>query len=180
MYAHLARDPHSSQLTKLRAPQVFRWTERMNEAGIVDGEFADLPPQYPPDDELPATLLPILRYFFAENGPELIGMIEAFNTWCDQHADAKSGTPLRSAPDSVTAHPMLGTFNFTVRGATFRRQAFASGLYFFQRVRDVIAALDDAGRAKFDETVKSAGGEAVMAAPMRRRIKHENDQYMLE
>lgn len=39
LYAHLSRDPYSSQVMKLHAPQVFRWTERMNEAGIVDGEF---------------------------------------------------------------------------------------------------------------------------------------------
>jgi glutathione S-transferase len=180
MFAHLARDPHSSQLTKLSAPQVFRWTERMNQAGIVDGEFADMPPEYPPDDALPETLLPILQYFFKENGLEILGMIETFNTWCDQHPDPKPGTTLRTAPESVTAHPMLGTFTYQMRGVSYRRQTFASGLYFFQRVLDVISALDKTGRESFEKTMRDAGGEAVMAAQMRRRIKHEDDQYMLE
>ena len=45
----------------MNAPQVFRWTERMNEAGIVDGEFSDLASDYLADDTLPDTLVPVLR-----------------------------------------------------------------------------------------------------------------------
>ncbi len=180
MYAHLARDPHSSLLMKLRAPQVFRWTERMNQAGIIDGEFPDIPPEYPPNDELPETLLPILRYFFNESGPEILGMIEAFNKWCDECPDPKPGTWLRTDADAVTAHPMLGEFSYTVRGVTYHRQAFASTVYCFQRLLDVVASLDDTGRDLFNETISATAGEAVLAARMRCRIKHENDQYLLE
>lgn len=38
-FAHLGRDPYPSQLMKLRSPNVFRWTERMNTAGMGDGEL---------------------------------------------------------------------------------------------------------------------------------------------
>ena len=79
MYAHLSRDPAACTVMKLRAPQVFRWTERMNEPGIVDGEFPDVAPEYPANDSLPETLLPIIEYFFKDCGPEMLGMIFSKN-----------------------------------------------------------------------------------------------------
>ena len=179
LYAHLSRDPHSSHEMKIKAPQVFRWTERMNEVGIVDGEFADLPPDYPADDILPDTLLPVLRYFFEDTGPEILGMVTTFNAWCDARTDLKSGTPLRTDPDTLSAHPMLGQFTFESRGVTFHRQTFASALYCFQRALDEINTLDGAGRDRFDVTMKETGGTNVVSARLRRRIRLENDQYTI-
>ncbi len=47
-FAHLSRDPHSSAVMKARAPHVYRWTERMNLAGFVDGGFPEVPPTISP------------------------------------------------------------------------------------------------------------------------------------
>jgi len=68
LFAHPARDPYPSKLMKNRAPHVFRWTERMNQAGFTDGEFPDPAPDFLPNDELPETLEPVLRYFFTDCG----------------------------------------------------------------------------------------------------------------
>lgn len=179
MYAHLARDPYSSHIMKRHAPQVFRWTERMNEAGIVDGEFADLPPDYPEGDTLPDTLRPVLRYFFEDNGPEIRGMVTTFNAWCDAQKDLKAGTPLRTDPETLSAHPMLGEFSYESRGATFHRQTFASALFSFQRALDEINTLDGAGRDRFDETIKETGGTDVVSARLHRRIRFEDNRYAI-
>jgi glutathione S-transferase len=179
MYAHLSRDPHSAHIMKMRAPQVFRWTERMNEAGIVDGEFSDIAPEYPADDTLPDTLLSVLRYFFAENEAEILGTVASFNTWCDAKLELKSGTPLRTDPDTLSAHPMLGEFSFENRGATFKMQTMASVLYTFQRALDEINKLDGADRERFDLTIGKTGGAAVVDAKLRHRIRLENDQYSI-
>ena len=53
LFAHLARDPVPATLMKNIAPNVYRWTERMNTPGIADGEFHDRAETYPPDDEIP-------------------------------------------------------------------------------------------------------------------------------
>jgi hypothetical protein len=99
LFAHLSRDPVPSNLMKTRAPQVFRYIERMNTAGIVDGEFPDMAPEYFPDDELPSTLEPVLRYLFADCAPEILGMVDTFNQWCDAHPGLPAGTPIQSDPD---------------------------------------------------------------------------------
>ncbi|MFT5415330.1 MAG: glutathione S-transferase [Gammaproteobacteria bacterium] len=179
MFAHLSRDPTSSQIMKQHAPQVYRWTERMFEIGIVDGEFADFPPEYMANDTLPDTLLPVLRYFFEDNGPEILGMVNTFNAWCDSQTDLKSGTPLRTDPDTVSAHPMLGSFTYESRGATFHRQTFASALYCFQRALDEIELLEGTGRERFEATMKEAGGMDVAGARLRRRIRFEDEQYTI-
>jgi hypothetical protein len=44
---------------KSRAPNVFRWTERMNVANIDDGEFPDAEPIFPPEDAVPPSLGPV-------------------------------------------------------------------------------------------------------------------------
>jgi len=152
----------------------------MNESGIVDGEFADLPPEYPANDTIPDTLLRVLRYFFEDTGPEIMGMVNTFNTWCDAQTQLKSGTPLRTDPDTLTAHPMLGEFTFELRDATFHRQTFASALYCFQRALDAIDTLSGAGQERFDKTMAGCGGANIVNARLRHRIGFENEQYTIE
>lgn len=179
LHAHLARDAHSSHIMKLHAPQVFRWTERMFEADLIDGEFSDLPPEYLANDELPQTLLPVLRYFFEDNGPEILGMVATFNAWCDAQPNLQAGTILRTDPDTLSAHPMLGEFSYESRGATFHRQTFASALYCFQRALDEVNLLEGEGQKRFDATIASTGGSEVIGARMRRRIQLLDDKYVI-
>ena len=165
---------------KLHAPQVFRCTERVLEADLIDGEFSDLPPEYLANDELPETLLPVLRYFFEDNGPEILGMVDTFNAWCDAQPDLQSGTILRTDPDTLSAHPMLGEFSYESRGATFQRQTFASALYCFQRALDEISLLEGQGRERFDATMNATGGTQTISARIRRRIKLTDSKYVIE
>ncbi|WP_101759900.1 glutathione S-transferase family protein [Oceanicoccus sp. KOV_DT_Chl] len=71
LYAHLARDPVPSALMKQRAPNVYRWTERMNQGLMIDAEFFDHPPEFLADDVIPETLEPILKLLFADWGRNL-------------------------------------------------------------------------------------------------------------
>ena len=71
LFAHLSRDPYPSKLMKLTAPNVYRWTERMNLAQIADGEFPEQDESYPPGDDIPETLVPLLQHIFADWGPEV-------------------------------------------------------------------------------------------------------------
>ena len=180
LFAHLSRDPHSAQIMKLRAPQVFRWTERMNEAGIVDGEFSDIAPEYLPNDALPDTLIAILRYLLAENEAEIVAMVGSFNAWCDAHADLKSGSPLRTAPETLSAHPKLGIFTFENRDTTFHMQTLASVIYSYQRALDAIDGLDDAGRTIVEQTLSETGGTYLLEHRPNHRIRLDGDQYAIE
>ena len=133
-FAHLARDPHPSAVMKAHAPHVYRWTERMNLAGFVDGGFPEVAPNYFPDDQVPDTLVAFLRYLFADHGPEMIGMLASYNAWVDAHPDLPAGTIVHNNPDQPVAHPPLGQYEYELRGVRIQRVEFIDAVYHFQRV----------------------------------------------
>ena len=180
LFAHISRDLHSSEIMKRISPHAFRWTERMNERSIVNGEFPYVAPEYPKDDTPPETLLPILEYLFADCAPETIATINTYNDWVAAHPDLPAGTFIQADPEAPSgAHPHLGPMSFEQRGTTFHRQAFADAPYHFQRVMEVVDGLDGNGRAKFDALIKSVGGEEMMSMKLSRPIKYELYRYLL-
>src|SRR5882757_5710713 len=48
-YAHLSRDPCPGNIMKEKAPNVFRWTKRMNCVGFADSDFPHAAPDYYPN-----------------------------------------------------------------------------------------------------------------------------------
>lgn len=138
-FAHLARDICPSRLMKTRAPNVFRWTERMFEKGCVDGEFPDLEPDFLPDDRIPETTERLLRHFFADFSSEVMGLIENYNSWNNTNSGLPSGAAIQKDMDSdtVSPHPPLGWMEFETRGVKRRRIAHVDVVYHFQRVLDV-------------------------------------------
>jgi glutathione S-transferase len=69
LYAHLYRDPLSGRILRERAPRVADWVELMNAPEPRSGRFAS-------KDEVAATLAPVLRRMFEEQGPVLVSTLE--------------------------------------------------------------------------------------------------------
>lgn len=172
MFAHLARDPVPSTLMKNRAPNVFRWTERMNLARIGDGEFPDYPETYPPDDAIPATLEPVLRLAFEDWGAQLLADAKTFDAWVSGRPDSAAGT-LVSLSGERSVHPSIGPLEYSWRGCTMRRSTSPHGLWHFDRAAGFARALRGEAASRFDALVRRTGGEDVMAIrlarPMTRR-----------
>jgi glutathione S-transferase len=83
LYAHLYRDPYSGQLMRRLAPRVADWVERMNapEAQV----FGDLVS----DDQIPETLLPLLRHAFEEHWAVIDDTWAAIEAWIEANPDAR-------------------------------------------------------------------------------------------
>ncbi|MEM7543038.1 MAG: glutathione S-transferase family protein [Pseudomonadota bacterium] len=175
MYAHLGRDPVPANLMKNIAPHVYRWTERMFEAALVDGEFPDMPSAFPENDEVPETLLPFLEYLFRDCGPQVLGMLETFNRWIESDPKPSSGDlAQRDQNAPVGAHPQLGAFDFELQGTVIHSQAFANVVYHFQRILEVIDGFEDSGKERFDALMARHGGTALMSTRLKGRIKSED------
>ena len=67
LYAHLGRDPVPAAMMKNRAPNLYRWTERMN---APHGDYSDMP-YYQPSDDVPYSLAPLFKYIANYFLPEL-------------------------------------------------------------------------------------------------------------
>ena len=63
LYGHLGRDPVPLSLMQINAPRLFRWVERMNRLEPDIGEFENRSTTYLDNDEIPETLIDILKQF---------------------------------------------------------------------------------------------------------------------
>jgi hypothetical protein len=183
-FAHLSRDPHLSAVMKAHGPRVYRWTERMNLAGFVDGGFPDVAPEYFPDDQIPDTLVTFLRYLFADHGPGMVGLLGSYNAWVDAHPDLPPGTVIESNPDLASGfmtggHPAFGRYEFELRGVRIQRIEFLDAVYHFQRVLDVIADLEGDARRRFDALMEQTGGSDLLGMRPARRLAHEHYRLRL-
>jgi glutathione S-transferase len=173
LFAHLARDPVPATLMKNIAPNVYRWTERMNLSSIADGEFADRPEAYPADDGIPATLEPVLELMFRDWGAELLANAAFYNAWVEANPGMPAGH-LVSATGERKVHPTLGFLDYQWRGCAVHRASAPHGLWHFERAASHGRALAGEARARFTALVQRAGGERVMAIELARPLKREN------
>lgn len=132
LYAHLGRDPYPAQLMKLRAPNVHRWVERMNLPQIEDGEFWNAKAEFPPGDDVPATLEPLLEHIFRDWGSELLASAAHYNSWVQAEPSLPAGH-LVSASQERRVHPALGAITYELRGRAIRRQCPPQALWHFEK-----------------------------------------------
>ena len=172
MFAHLARDPVPATMMKNRAPNVFRWTERMNLACIADGEFPDCPEAYPVDDAIPPTLERVLGLVYQDWGAQLLADARHYNDWLARSPGMPAGTMVATGGERKT-HPSIGPIEYEWRGCTMRRASAPHGLWHFDKAAAFARALTGEDRERFGALVRRTGGERVMnirlARPMRRQ-----------
>lgn len=173
LFAHLARDPVPAALMKNVAPNVYRWTERMNTAGIADGEFHDHPGTFLPDDGIPPTLEPVLRLMFQDWGAELLANASFYNDWVTGNPDLPSGHVV-SANGERKVHPTLGFIDYTWRGCAIHRASAPQGLWHFDRAAAHARSLAGEAGSRFGALLQRTGGERVMAIRLARPLRREN------
>ena len=143
MFAHLGRDPVPARLMKMKAPNVFRWTERMNLANIADGEFPDCAESWLADDAIPATLEPVLALIFADWGPQWLADAALFNHWL---AGQPALPPARWSR-YVTSARCTRRWAWSRRrmhGVPMTRASAPDGLFLLDKALSAQAALDGA------------------------------------
>ncbi|NNU14977.1 glutathione S-transferase [Parvularcula sp. ZS-1/3] len=160
LYAHLYRDPASGEIMKRLAPSVAAWVERMHEPPQPEsGDFLA-------GDEVPETLLPVLRRMMTEQGPclrELCGAVAAF----------KGGSPDADIPRALGMQPF--TLDAPgVKEATGKRLIFPNGQWLLQRATDWLGSLDGSERASADVFLKQIGGDFVTPELVEAPVRREN------
>lgn len=138
LYAHLGRDPVPKALMQERAPGVYAWVERMNNPVPLSGEFLV-------DDEIPATLLPILRTMCRDQLPDVLDVIRHNAAWLAQN-------PGGSIPR------FLGMHAFHTGSVSGERVIHSYAQWMFQRPWAHYRSLPDAQRVAADALLNAVGG----------------------
>lgn len=173
MFAHLGRDPVPARLMKLKAPNVFRWTERMNLANIADGEFADGTESWPADDAIPATLEPVLALIFTDWGPQWLADAALFNQWIDGQPTLPAGTPVE-VRNERKVHQTLGMVTAPMHGVAMNRASAPNGLFLLDKALRAQATLRGQDAERWQALMVQTGGQSVMSIALARDMKRED------
>ena len=164
MYAHLGRDPYPARLMQQRAPAVYRWVERMNREDQDAPEYFNAGNVFPANDEIPETLIPVLKILAEDFVPETLSAAALINSWLAEHQPDPGAIAVGRLAEA------LGTADFTVRGETITALAQPHRFYLLQRVQDIFAALAQEKQVGVADIMSDAGMSAVLSTVLARRI----------
>ncbi|MCB9661105.1 MAG: glutathione S-transferase family protein [Sandaracinaceae bacterium] len=156
LWAHLYRDPGSTYLFR-DTPHIVAWFERLMSPLGRDGAFL-------PDDEVPATLEPVLATLFAEQMPFVMALMDAIDVWCDAH------------PEATRVPRALGDHAFTVGGSSGRRRLLTYTQWMAQRPLAAYATLSATDRPAVDAWLRRLGGDAARDA-IARTVRHPLERH---
>lgn len=158
MYGHLGRDPWPKREMVARYPHLRAWIQRMDNP--PDRRMGALFP----DDELPPTLLPILKQVVQECIPWFDGIAaEVERLLAERPGRFTPGKPLPRKLGDVTLHTAQGSF---------KRAALPFTLWLAQRPRDAYDAMDAADQARVRARLEDLGGLALLEQDWPRLARH--------
>lgn len=149
MYAHLYRDPAPGELMQKIAPEVCKWVERMINNEIPDGEFLD-------DDEIPTTLMPVLKRMASEQLPVLLDTDARLTAWRTEHIDSRE------------VARFIGMHKFTVEKVEGERAVLPFSLWMFRRPVDFYQSLSDTSGV--DEMLLEAGFGTALQSGLQNQL----------
>ena len=174
LYGHLGRDPVPLELMKSRAPACHRWVERMNVADAGLAEFPDTVEDYLPDDEVPASLFPILRLMAEDYLPELLGIVSSVNDWLGAQPPLPPGTRFPASTQTMGTRSPIGTHRVKLRGVEIEIAVQHYTIWMLQRVLDHYADLEPVARGRANAILEETGLMPLVQASPMRRIEREN------
>ena len=185
LYAHLYRDPAPKQLMDKLAPNVAAWVKRMNnpntaqQASTFASNDINNPssnPAFLENDEIPATLLPLLKDMFTQQWPVLKNTSEALSNWREKNTSNENSS--RFIPRTIGQH------NFKIgRGETgyIEEQRFISSFhqYKLQRVLDVFNSIEEPS-LELTSLLEEVGGLEYMQLTVKERVSIERNRLVFE
>ena len=176
LYAHLARDPHPALLMKKIAPRVYAWVERMNgpeefQDHTVNRQSSELFSH----DDVPESLLDMMRYVHDEYLPEITAHLEYTNSWLLARPEIEPGTPC-AVPLGVNekSRRFIGRAGFNYRGVDIETTVMPYRFFLLQRLQDcfIEATADD--QAAIRKLFHQTGLEPLLDMRTHRRVEREN------
>lgn len=159
LYAHLYRDPESGKLMKRIAPNVAAWVERLVDvAEPLSGAFL-------PGDEIPETLIPVLRRLMGEHMPHLQAIASMYAVWTADNPDGEIPRAVGMAP-------------FEIEGVGGEKIASTFSLWMLQRPLDFYRGLTGDDREAADGLLDAIDGEAFRNFPLRARLDFVNHRLV--
>ncbi|MFT5208441.1 MAG: glutathione S-transferase [Flavobacterium sp.] len=171
LYAHLGRDPAPLQLMQTKAPRLFRWVERMNRPEPDTGEFEDFKRAYFGGDDIPETLVDLLKQLAEDFIPETRAAALCINQWLQDQSDLTSQTPIQRG---------VGFGSFVVRDQTINAMAQPYRFFLLKRVQDAFDGLSSEAKIQVKTLLERAGFAEVLEITIDRNVVRNNNLEVWE
>lgn len=171
LYGHLGRDPAPLSLMQSKAIRLCRWVERMNRPEPDAGEFENQSKDFLPEDEIPQTLIEVLKHIALDFVPETKAACLFINKWLDEQENLESGT---------IAERGVGTMEFETEGVKVAALAQPYRFYLLAKMQSEYDALGERDRSELDALLQACNMNDVLDCRLSREVgRHENREVWL-
>lgn len=160
MYAHQYRDQWTGEHMRRTAPLVADWVERVIAGEGKQGEFI-------PGDDIPVTLLPILKVQMQEQLPVLQATNDLFSKWTE------TAEPQSDLPRGFEMIP------FVTGGHAGQCMARTFALYRLQDALDAYDKMDATDKDRASAFLDAVGGTELANFPLAARLTRRNYRLAL-
>lgn len=156
LYAHQYRDAFAGTLMRNKALAVAHYVERM----MYPNPFSS--GVYLEDDQIPDTLMPLLRRMMSEQVPYLASVAAQLDAWKSDNI----------GDESVPTD--LGFSKAVVEGCTIERVIQPYSTWLLRRALDRYQGLEGAARQAADEFLQTVGGESFQQIEIRYPLVYDD------
>jgi glutathione S-transferase len=174
MYGHLGRDPYPARLMQQRAPAVYRWVERMNREDQDAPELFKAGSGFLANDEVPETLIPVLKILAEDFVPETMAAADLIDRWLAERQPDPGAVAVGRLAEA------LGTADFIVRGETITALAQPHRFYLLQPVQEAFTILSGQKQTEVRALLEACGMERLLTAVLSRRIARSDNLEVWE
>ena len=125
------------------------------------GEFEIQNDEYLADDQVPDTLVDVLKHIAIDFVPETRAAATCINQWLSEQTELEPGTPLERA---------VGVGTFQIRGTTINAMAQPYRFYLLKRVQDEFAQLDESSQTEVQTLLSDCDMSDVLNIKLTREI----------
>ena len=174
LHAHMGRDPKPLSIMQANAPRVFRWMEHMLVPDLVAPEFAERAVAYPADDELPETVVALVRHLLSAYGRQFHDNVLAFNRYL-KTADASGPGAVISDEDQ----PLLPPVTIPTASGSGDVRCNVHHVWVTQRPLDWYARMPQSDRDFCAALFDGCGGEELLGVTIDRRVERSDNRLRL-
>jgi len=170
-FGHLGRDPVAIRLLQTKAIRLFRWVERMNRPDPDFGEFGPATEEYIAGDEVPDSLIEVLKHIAIDFMPETTAASTTINQWLEEN---------QAMPSNTVAERHVGFTEYDVMGTKVQAIAQPYRFYLLGRMQDYIDSLPEREKTDAEKLLQQCGMDGLLQIRLTRHIgRHENREVWL-
>jgi hypothetical protein len=144
----------------------------------VDPEAWHVPQEFFSVDELPDTLIALLRLIAEDYVPEIMAMGDLYHQWLGT-GERSAGT-ICDVEEMKRNHQILGEIEHVQQGVSIKRVALLDSLTHHMRFQDVTDQMSDDEKQTLNGILQRTGAQDLGKLRLRRDMKRKDYAYVLD